>query len=62
MTESDIRNAYCRMREIDSTISDDVLDFMRDSAIEKLLSRNCAGHDMQRMLADVHRRDFSYEG
>jgi len=36
MTISDIKKAYIRMREIDSTIPDDVLDFMKDCAIEKL--------------------------
>ena len=36
MNEKMIRDAYCRIREIDNTIPDDVLDFMKDSAIEKL--------------------------
>lgn len=31
-----IIDAYCRMRTIDNTIPDDVLDFMKNAAIEKL--------------------------
>ena len=36
MTEKMIIHAYCRIRTIDNTIPDDVLDFMKDAAIEKL--------------------------
>jgi hypothetical protein len=36
MTEKMIRDAYCRIRTIDQTIPDEVLDFMRDASIEKL--------------------------
>lgn len=36
MKKEDIINAYVRIRQIDHTIPDDVLDFMKDSAIEKL--------------------------
>lgn len=36
MTKKDIIDAYCRIRTIDNTISDEVLDFMKDAAIEKL--------------------------
>ncbi len=36
MNEKMIRDAYCRIRTIDQTIPDDVLDFMKDAAIEKL--------------------------
>lgn len=36
MKKEDIINAYCRIRTIDYTIPDDVLDFMKDAAIEKL--------------------------
>lgn len=38
MTEKMIRDAYCKIRTIDHTIPDDVLDFMKDAAIEKLNS------------------------
>jgi hypothetical protein len=31
-----IIDAYCRIRTIDQTIPDDVLDFMKDAAIEKI--------------------------
>ena len=31
-----IRDTYCHIRTIDQTIPDDVLDFMKDAAIEKL--------------------------
>lgn len=37
MTETMIREAYSRMRTIDQTIPDEVLDFMKDAAIEKLM-------------------------
>ncbi len=36
MTESDIRRAYVRMREVDHTIPDEVLDFMRDCALAEI--------------------------
>ena len=36
MTEIMIRNAYCKIRKIDQTIPDEVLDFMKDAAIEKI--------------------------
>lgn len=36
MTEKMIIDAYCHIRTIDNTIPDDVLDFMKDAAIEKL--------------------------
>lgn len=36
MTEKMIIDAYCRIRTIDNTIPDDVLDFMKDATIEKL--------------------------
>ncbi len=31
-----IRDAYCKIRTIDQTIPDDVLDFMKNAAISKL--------------------------
>ena len=36
MTEYDIRSAWQRIRKIDNTIPDDVLDFMKTAALEKL--------------------------
>ncbi len=36
MKPKDIIDAYCRIRKIDSTIPDDVLDFMKDSALKSL--------------------------
>ncbi len=36
MTEKMIIDAYCRIRTIDSTIPDEVLDFMKQASIEKL--------------------------
>ncbi len=36
MTEKMIIDAYCKIRTIDNTIPDDVIDFMKDAAIEKL--------------------------
>jgi hypothetical protein len=40
MTEKDIIDAYIKIRKIDNTIPDDVLDFMKDSAINKLNKSN----------------------
>jgi hypothetical protein len=36
MEKKDIINAYCRIRTIDNTIPDDVLDFMKEASIQKL--------------------------
>ncbi len=36
MNEKMIRDAYCRIRTIDNTIPDDVLDFMLEASLEKL--------------------------
>jgi hypothetical protein len=36
MTQKDITDAWAKIRKIDNTIPDDVLNFMKDSAIEKL--------------------------
>lgn len=36
MNQKMIIDAYCRMRTIDNTIPDDVLDFMKEAALEKL--------------------------
>lgn len=36
MKLADIINAYCKIRTIDQTIPDDVLDFMKEAAIEKI--------------------------
>ena len=48
MTEKMIRDAYCKIRTIDQTIPDDVLDFMKDAAIEKM-----NGVNKNSFLADV---------
>lgn len=36
MNKKMIIDAYCKIRTIDNTIPDDVLDFMKEAAIEKL--------------------------
>lgn len=36
MTEKDIIDAWAKIRKIDNTIPDDVLDFMKDCAIDRL--------------------------
>jgi hypothetical protein len=36
MKKSDIIDAYCRIRTIDNTIPDDVLDFMKQSALDAI--------------------------
>ncbi len=40
MEIKDIIEAYYRIRTIDQTIPDEVLDFMKDSAVEKLKEIN----------------------
>ena len=40
MTEKAIIDAYCKIRTIDQTIPDEVLDFMKDASIEKLIKLN----------------------
>jgi hypothetical protein len=39
MLTEEIVKAYCKIRTIDSTIPDEILDFMRDCAIEKLTAQ-----------------------
>lgn len=51
MTEKMILDAYARIRTIDQTIPDDVLDFMKDASIEKLKQVN-----NNNVLADVSGR------
>jgi hypothetical protein len=36
MKKEDIINAYCRIRTIDNTIPDDILDFMKEASIQAL--------------------------
>lgn len=36
MTEKDIIDTYCRIRTIDHTIPDDVLDFMKIASLKEL--------------------------
>jgi hypothetical protein len=44
MNEKMIRDAWARIRTIDNTIPDDVLDFMKDAAIEKIKRFNDNAH------------------
>jgi hypothetical protein len=58
MTEKMIIDAYCRIRTIDNTIPDDVLDFMKNSAIEKLKS-----NDIVSKIKSINRFDiYTYIG
>lgn len=41
MTVKDISDAYLKIRKVDNTIPDEVLDFMKDAAIEKI-NNHCA--------------------
>lgn len=45
MKKKDIIDAYCKVRTIDHTIPDDVLDFMKQAAIEKLESEKFYTYD-----------------
>lgn len=51
MKEEDIIKAYCRIRTIDHTIPDDVLDFMKQAAIEKINQIS----DIDTLLAETHK-------
>ena len=51
MTEEDVRKAHVHIRKIDKTIPDEVLDLMRDSALEKL--REMKKEERQRKLAGI---------
>lgn len=53
MKNKDIIDAYCRIRKIDNTIPDDVLDFMKDAALEKLNSINNAIRVMEAMCDNI---------
>lgn len=58
MTKDDIINAWARIRKIDETIPDDVLDFLRDSAIKELNRKKLTLEDMQ-LEADKWARERS---
>lgn len=54
MTENDIIKAYVRMREIDNTIPDEVLDFMKDASIEKLNKPfNSKKYDKKKLIEEL---------
>lgn len=40
VTEQEVRKAYVRIREIDNTIPDDVLNLMKDAAIDRIKGRD----------------------
>jgi hypothetical protein len=60
MTEKMIIDAYCRIRTIDNTIPDDVLDFMKDAAIEKLNSDDTLSDEHIRVVARKKALKYSY--
>jgi hypothetical protein len=51
MKEEDIIKAYCKIRTIDHTIPDDVLDFMKQASIEKLRQIS----DIDSLLSETHK-------
>jgi hypothetical protein len=54
MKKQDIVNAWATMRKENNSIPDDVLDFMRDSAIEKSEMLNWYNKiDYKAMFADI---------
>jgi len=64
MTEKMIIDAYCRIRKIDQAIPDEVLDFMKDSAIEKLrvkVDSNINNMNHNCTLSDVFIQISKYE-
>lgn len=58
MTEKMIIDAYCRIRTIDQSIPDDVLDFMKNAAIEKLHQMQ---HDAKLPVTGNSFNDFDAE-
>lgn len=59
MTESDIRRAYVRMREVDQTIPDEVLDFMRDCALAEIKRMEEAHRQRRRdRLDEIKNEDY----
>lgn len=55
MKKADIIDAYIKIRKIDNTIPDEVLDFMKDSAVEKLAKIN----DTIAILESCNRQHFT---
>lgn len=56
MKTADIINAYVRIKEIDNTISDNVLDFMKDCAITALEMRGIPTHQEIEEFAKSHEK------
>lgn len=63
MTEKMIRDAYARIRTIDQTIPDDVLDFMKDASIEKLkqVNNNIVLANVIKSVCQCEKADLSME-
>lgn len=51
MKVKDILDAYIRIRQIDNTIPDEVLDFMKRCAIERLEKQECEDAQAARQTA-----------
>lgn len=60
MTRQDIIDAYVRIRTIDMTIPDDVLDFMKDSALKALETQQRATSTLGKTTHLVQGEDFAY--
>jgi hypothetical protein len=58
MVKKNIIDAYIRIREIDNTIPDEVLDFMKDAAVEKLESMPTASEISKKYHIDEIRDEF----
>lgn len=54
MTDKDIIDAWGKIREIDSSIPDNALDFMKDSAIERLSRKRLTLEEI-----DSHAKNYS---
>lgn len=75
MNKTAIIKAYLKIREIDNTIPDDVLDFMKDAAIEKLsnfmeekieqliqsIGKEITGKEALEQLTELHNVDSGKE-
>lgn len=58
MTEQMIIDSYCLIRKIDNTIPDEVLDFMKESALERL--RNSSKKSTSDIILAIS-KDIQYE-
>jgi hypothetical protein len=62
MDKKQIIDAYCRIRTIDNTISDDVLDFMKDASLERLKQNKPSPEQIFKKHAETYMVQYDHEG